>query len=229
MLRCLNAGTSQVTGRQIKVSSTTTTTQLPPWSSNWCLVYSNVDSLYLAGDLGMKRSSYPTSEPLESSVKAQNITKEFLQKIRPQDVLWLYLLPEKELDVLLLLKSLVIERATYVGHEHIAKKFDLKMLRKLHCHLMDGDTNKLSSELVNTEFFIDQNEDLEGGQIEDNDKTQASLILRLSKMGKNTLRRINNLLEEVSAPINVKSRKKKNSSRTRNNDVSLMHSLKFGL
>lgn len=87
----------------------------------------------------------------------------------------------------------------------------------------------MSSELVNTEFFIDQNEDLEGGQIEDNDKTQASLILRLSKMGKDTLRWVKNLLEEVSAPINVKLRKKKNSSRTRNNDVSLMHSLKFGL
>ncbi|RZC74649.1 hypothetical protein C5167_050125 [Papaver somniferum] len=87
--------------------------------------------------MGMKRSSYPTSKPLESSVKAQNITKEFLQKIQPQDVLWLCLLPEKELDVLLLLKSLVVGRATYVGHEHIAKKFDLKKLRKLHCHLMD--------------------------------------------------------------------------------------------
>ncbi|GAB4845692.1 hypothetical protein Ancab_039095 [Ancistrocladus abbreviatus] len=50
---------------------------------------------------------------------------------RPEDVRWLYSLSESELDMLLSLKELALQRAKVIGHEDLAEKFDLKMLRGL--------------------------------------------------------------------------------------------------
>ncbi|MCL7038482.1 hypothetical protein MKW94_001062 [Papaver nudicaule] len=135
---------------------------------------------------------------------------DILQENHPQDVLWLSLLSEKELDVLILLKSLVIERAKYVGHEHVANKYDLKMLRKLYCRLM----KHLKGRIERTPS-ISGTELLKGINTSDMKGTNSSEIA---------------LLEEVIAPIMAKSSKGKNSTRTTSNDVgSISRNLIFAL
>lgn len=54
-----------------------------------------------------------------------------------KDVSWLCSLSESELDMLISLKALVIKRACVIGHEELAEKFDVKMLRALGFVLMD--------------------------------------------------------------------------------------------
>ncbi|XP_057986081.1 uncharacterized protein LOC110639858 isoform X1 [Hevea brasiliensis] len=56
---------------------------------------------------------------------------EFLGNNRLEDVRWLCTLSESELDMLISLKMLVIQRAKVLGHKQLAMKFDLKMLRIL--------------------------------------------------------------------------------------------------
>ncbi|XP_074286494.1 uncharacterized protein LOC141611773 isoform X2 [Silene latifolia] len=50
---------------------------------------------------------------------------------RPEDVRWLLSLSEPELDLVISLKELALQRAKVVGHENLAYKFDLKILRAL--------------------------------------------------------------------------------------------------
>ncbi|XP_044509466.1 uncharacterized protein LOC123228218 [Mangifera indica] len=61
-----------------------------------------------------------------------NDIKEVLNKNRIEDASWLCSLSESELlEMLICLKLLVLQRAKIVGHEELADKFDLKMLRAL--------------------------------------------------------------------------------------------------
>ncbi|PON39547.1 Gamma-tubulin complex component protein [Parasponia andersonii] len=53
------------------------------------------------------------------------------------DVTWLCSLSESELDLLISLKMLVLQRAKTIGCEQLAQKFDLKMLRALGLILME--------------------------------------------------------------------------------------------
>ncbi|XP_024988365.1 uncharacterized protein LOC112523132 [Cynara cardunculus var. scolymus] len=53
-----------------------------------------------------------------------------------EDVRWLCSLSESELDLLISLKEMAIRRASFVGHESLSKKFNLKMLRGLSFVLM---------------------------------------------------------------------------------------------
>ncbi|XP_062012395.1 uncharacterized protein LOC133728955 isoform X1 [Rosa rugosa] len=55
---------------------------------------------------------------------------------RLEDVSWLCSLSESELDLLISLKKLVLQRAGVIGHEELAVKFDLKVLRALAFVLM---------------------------------------------------------------------------------------------
>ncbi|XP_074284685.1 uncharacterized protein LOC141609803 [Silene latifolia] len=55
----------------------------------------------------------------------------FIGDNRPEDVSWLHSLSESEIDLLISLKDIVVQRAKVVGHESLADKFDLKMLRAL--------------------------------------------------------------------------------------------------
>ncbi|KAH9621226.1 hypothetical protein KSS87_004561, partial [Heliosperma pusillum] len=50
---------------------------------------------------------------------------------RPEDVRWLLSLSEPELDLLITLKELALQRAKVIGLENLANKFDLKILRAL--------------------------------------------------------------------------------------------------
>ncbi|KAK4408298.1 hypothetical protein Sango_0410800 [Sesamum angolense] len=52
------------------------------------------------------------------------------------DVRWLCSLTESELDLLMGLKNLVNMRAKKIGHEALAKKFDLRMMRALSVTFM---------------------------------------------------------------------------------------------
>ncbi|OVA05131.1 Spc97/Spc98 [Macleaya cordata] len=48
---------------------------------------------------------------------------EVIAKNKPEDVQWLSLLSDSELDLLISLKKLVIQRAKVVGHEGLAEKY----------------------------------------------------------------------------------------------------------
>lgn len=54
-----------------------------------------------------------------------------------EDIRWLCSLSESELDLLMRLKKMVIQRASFIGHGFLANKFDLKMLRDLSFVLME--------------------------------------------------------------------------------------------
>ncbi|XP_010645971.1 uncharacterized protein LOC104877354 isoform X1 [Vitis vinifera] len=67
---------------------------------------------------------------------------------RLEDVNWLCSLAESELDMLISLKMMVLRRAKVIGHEDLAEKFDLKMLRALGFILMEylrGQVKDLST------------------------------------------------------------------------------------
>ncbi|KAF9686008.1 hypothetical protein SADUNF_Sadunf03G0113800 [Salix dunnii] len=55
----------------------------------------------------------------------------------PEDIRWLCNLSESELDMLIRLKALILHRANVLGHDELAKKFDLLTLRAVGLFLMD--------------------------------------------------------------------------------------------
>ncbi|KAL6499644.1 hypothetical protein OROGR_027554 [Orobanche gracilis] len=59
------------------------------------------------------------------------VTKKVLGNNDIDDVRWLCSLSESELDLLMGLKNMMNMRAKKIGHEVLAKKFDLRMLRAL--------------------------------------------------------------------------------------------------
>ncbi|XP_058213981.1 uncharacterized protein LOC131325649 isoform X1 [Rhododendron vialii] len=63
--------------------------------------------------------------------------EDLLRDCRIEDVRWLCSLSESELDLLISLKEMVLRRAKIIGHDSLAKKFDLKMLRALGFILME--------------------------------------------------------------------------------------------
>ncbi|KAH7565935.1 hypothetical protein JRO89_XS08G0040800 [Xanthoceras sorbifolium] len=69
--------------------------------------------------------------------------RELLGKNRIEDVSWLCSLSESELDMLISLKLLVLQRAKIIGHEDLANKFDLKMLRALGLIVMENIKGKV--------------------------------------------------------------------------------------
>ncbi|RWR84946.1 Spc97 / Spc98 family of spindle pole body SBP component [Cinnamomum micranthum f. kanehirae] len=60
-----------------------------------------------------------------------------LGNARPEDVAWLSSLSDTELDMLISLKKLVIQRAKVTDYENLADKFDVKMLRALGVILLE--------------------------------------------------------------------------------------------
>ncbi|KAL6974871.1 hypothetical protein U1Q18_007797 [Sarracenia purpurea var. burkii] len=87
--------------------------------------------------------------------------EDFLGDNRIEDVHWLCSLSESELDMLITLKKMVFQRAKVVGHEALAKKFDLKMLRALGFILMEHLKGELKDAsvipgLVESSSFLDR-------------------------------------------------------------------------
>ncbi|KAK3430468.1 hypothetical protein EUGRSUZ_E02022 [Eucalyptus grandis] len=62
---------------------------------------------------------------------------DILENNSVEDVAWLCSLSESELDLLMGLKTLALQRARGIGREHLAEKFDLKMLRSMGMILME--------------------------------------------------------------------------------------------
>ncbi|KAM3701012.1 hypothetical protein ACB098_05G140000 [Castanea mollissima] len=84
--------------------------------------------------------------------------EEILGRHRPEDVSWLCSLSASELDMLISLKMLVLQRAKVIGHESLAQKFDLKMLRAMGFILMEylkGKVKDLSLVSGENAEFID--------------------------------------------------------------------------
>ncbi|XP_050215589.1 uncharacterized protein LOC126666771 [Mercurialis annua] len=84
----------------------------------------------------------------------------FLGNNSVEDVSWLCSLSESELDMLISLKLLVIQKAEVIGREKLASKFDLKLLRALALVLMEylkGNDKNLTyiPGLANPPIFTD--------------------------------------------------------------------------
>ncbi|KAG2685137.1 hypothetical protein I3760_10G110500 [Carya illinoinensis] len=67
----------------------------------------------------------------KSSDTCMDGVEDILGANRIEDVTWLCSLSESELDMLISLKIMLIQRAKVIGHESLAENFDLKMLRAL--------------------------------------------------------------------------------------------------
>ncbi|GMN58790.1 hypothetical protein TIFTF001_027897 [Ficus carica] len=70
-----------------------------------------------------------------TSISAMDEVQEILGNNSLEDVTWLCSLSESELDMLIGLKMLVVQRARTLGCEESSRKFDLKMLRSLGASL----------------------------------------------------------------------------------------------
>jgi len=73
----------------------------------------------------------------KSLITGMEEVEEVLGRNRLEDVSWLCSLSESELDMLISLKMLLLQRAKIIGHGNLAENFDLKMLRALGFILME--------------------------------------------------------------------------------------------
>ncbi|XP_061343119.1 uncharacterized protein LOC133289235 [Gastrolobium bilobum] len=64
------------------------------------------------------------------------------------DVTWLCSLSESEIDMLISLKLLIIQRAKMIGCDELANKFDLKMIRAIALVLMEHLKTELKDSLL---------------------------------------------------------------------------------
>ncbi|KAK9285355.1 hypothetical protein L1049_024546 [Liquidambar formosana] len=106
-----------------------------------------------------------------------------------EDVSWLCSLSESELDMLICLKKLVIQRAKIIGCNVLAEKFDLKMLRAIGFILMEYLKGRLK-DLSAIQGFADSAAFLEGCNL-----LNCNLNDSIS-------------LEELMACINIDSKKR---------------------
>ncbi|KAE8650857.1 uncharacterized protein LOC101210446 [Cucumis sativus] len=90
---------------------------------------------------------------------------EILKNNRIEDISWLCSLSESELDLLISIKMLVLQRAKAIGHENLAEKFDLRTLRAIGFVLMEhlkgklrtSDVSDLSQSTFNACNLLDSN------------------------------------------------------------------------
>ncbi|EOA17655.1 hypothetical protein CARUB_v10006022mg [Capsella rubella] len=86
---------------------------------------------------------------------------QILKNNRTDDLTWFCSLSESELDMLISLKKLAIQRAIISGHQELADKFDLKLLRALGLVLMEyvrkrvEDDTCLAPSVVNQLSLLD--------------------------------------------------------------------------
>ncbi|XP_061354017.1 uncharacterized protein LOC133298702 [Gastrolobium bilobum] len=80
-------------------------------------------------------------------------------EIRVGDVTWLCSLSEFEIDMLISLKLLIIQRAKMIGCDELANKFDLKMIRAIALVLMEHlktqlkDSSLIPDTVKSTDFL----------------------------------------------------------------------------
>lgn len=73
---------------------------------------------------------------------------DYIGENRLDDVLWLCSLTESELDLLISLKEMIIQRAKTMGQEGLTQKFDLKMLRAIAFIMMENLKSQFKSSPV---------------------------------------------------------------------------------
>ncbi|XP_027336976.1 uncharacterized protein LOC113850592 isoform X2 [Abrus precatorius] len=79
---------------------------------------------------------------------------------RIEDVAWLCSLSETEIDMLISLKLLIIQRAKMIGYKELANKFNLKMIRAIALVLMEHlkaeiKDSSLIPDMVKSTAFLD--------------------------------------------------------------------------
>ncbi|KAG5249517.1 Spc97 / Spc98 family of spindle pole body component [Salix suchowensis] len=91
----------------------------------------------------------------------------------PEDIRWLCNLSESELDTLIRLKSLILHRAKVLGHDELAKKFDLPTLRAVGLKIIK------CSRLVKLAAFPDWCNLLKGNPGDDSsiEELKASIVI----------------------------------------------------
>ncbi|KAL9245741.1 hypothetical protein vseg_019358 [Gypsophila vaccaria] len=87
--------------------------------------------------------------------------REFIVDNRREDVSWINSLSETEIDVLIGLKDIAIQRVKVIGHESLGNKFDLKTLRALSHVLTKHVSGQVSDDLQLT--GVDKLKELMGG------------------------------------------------------------------
>ncbi|KAL1830823.1 hypothetical protein DCAR_0100769 [Daucus carota subsp. sativus] len=80
--------------------------------------------------------------------------KDMLGRNRVEDVNWLCCLSEPELDLLIDLKMMVLQRAKKIDCDSLVKKFDLKILRALGFILMEHFKENIKN-MTNTPDLAD--------------------------------------------------------------------------
>ncbi|KAJ7980221.1 Spc97/Spc98 family of spindle pole body (SBP) component [Quillaja saponaria] len=89
------------------------------------------------------------------------VMDEFLGETTLEDVKWLCSLSESELDFLISLKMLVIQRSKMIGHTELANKFNLKTLRAMGLVLIEylklqvKDLSPTLDDLAKSPSFLD--------------------------------------------------------------------------
>ncbi|CAA0344084.1 hypothetical protein AtNW77_Chr1g0082691 [Arabidopsis thaliana] len=71
---------------------------------------------------------------------------QILKNNSTDDLTWFCSLSESELDLLISLKKLAIQRAKISGHQELADKFDLKLLRSLGLVLMEHARKRVQND-----------------------------------------------------------------------------------
>ncbi|XP_052177055.1 uncharacterized protein LOC127791238 [Diospyros lotus] len=140
--------------------------------------------------------------------------KGFLQGNRIEDVRWLCSLSESELDMLISLKKMVVQRAKVIGHESLAKKFDLKMYRALGFIFLEHLKEQLKDVsatpgLNKSSGFLDRC-NLLNSNLNDSFGTMSLQELR-TYVGADQRKRIAEIFVDDEAPDQKKKAKSKNS------------------
>ncbi|KAG7590844.1 hypothetical protein ISN44_As07g029540 [Arabidopsis suecica] len=81
---------------------------------------------------------------------------QILKNNRTDDLTWFCSLSESELDLLISLKKLAIQRAKISGHQELADKFDLKLLRALGLVLMEYVRKRVQDDTCLTPSVVHQ-------------------------------------------------------------------------
>ncbi|GJS53762.1 hypothetical protein Tco_0627124 [Tanacetum coccineum] len=87
---------------------------------------------------------------------------EMIGKNRIQDIRWLCSLSESELDLLISLKKMAIQRSSFIEHHFLSHKFDLKLLRGLSFVLIQvlkdrlGDNSQVAESCLEKSNLVKQ-------------------------------------------------------------------------
>ncbi|KAJ6426336.1 hypothetical protein OIU84_022031 [Salix udensis] len=102
------------------------------------------NQMWLREQRNSQRSTQPSPPPaaayeakISQAFSHMDNRQDILGNNSPEIIRWLCNLSESELDMLIRLKSLILHRAKVIGHDELAKNFDLPTLRSIGLLLME--------------------------------------------------------------------------------------------